>query len=159
MAKYVIDGSTLTAIADAIRAKGGTSAEMLPGEMAALIVAIETGVSMPSWINEIEAVTATISVNSSSIEFASAMTSKATGFIVWASNYSAVPSGSGVVLIGKLGSYEVMVTRSSTGLKADKGDLCSPDASLSGGKMTISGINVSNYWFSGASTYRAIMWR
>ena len=155
----LISRTVLEDIADAIRAKTETSETMLPGEMALLIEAIETGVPMPSWIKEIEAVTATISVNSSSIAFASAMTSKATGFIVWASNYSAVPSGTGVVLIGKLGSYEVMVTHSSMGLDADEGDLCSPVASLSGGKMTISGIGVSNYCFSGASTYRAIMWR
>ena len=42
MAKMLINDSTLTAIADAIRAKGGTSAAMIPGEMAALIAAIET---------------------------------------------------------------------------------------------------------------------
>lgn len=43
MAKMFINDSTLTAIADAIRAKTETSETMLPGEMAALITAIETG--------------------------------------------------------------------------------------------------------------------
>lgn len=41
--KGLITKDTLTAIADAIRAKTETSATMLPGEMAALISAIETG--------------------------------------------------------------------------------------------------------------------
>lgn len=40
--KGLISKSTLTAIADAIRAKGSASAAMLPGEMADLISAIET---------------------------------------------------------------------------------------------------------------------
>lgn len=48
MAKMLINDSTLTAIADAIRAKGGTSAEMLPGEMAALIEAIKTSTANAS---------------------------------------------------------------------------------------------------------------
>ena len=42
MAKYVIDDSTLTSIADAIREKAGTSGMMQPGEMAALIGQIIT---------------------------------------------------------------------------------------------------------------------
>ena len=155
MAKMLINDSTLTAIADAIRAKTETSETMLPGEMAALIAAIETGVPMPSWITEIEAVTATVSSNSGSVQFATAMTAKATGFIVWASTYNAPSTGRGVSVIGKLGSYEVMIA----GTSADDGDLCSPTASLSGGKMTISGTGASNYYFSAGSTYRAIMWR
>ena len=42
MAKGFINDSTLTAIADAIRAKLETSDEMLPGDMAGLIEAINT---------------------------------------------------------------------------------------------------------------------
>lgn len=43
MAKVLINDTTLTAIADAIRAKSETSDTMLPGEMAALIAGIKTG--------------------------------------------------------------------------------------------------------------------
>lgn len=42
MAQGFIEDTTLTAIADAIRAKGGTSAEMLPNKMAELISGIKT---------------------------------------------------------------------------------------------------------------------
>ena len=43
MSKYAIDGATLAAIADAIRAKNGSEDTMLPSEMAGLIEAIESG--------------------------------------------------------------------------------------------------------------------
>lgn len=43
MSKYAIDGATLTAIADAIRAKNGSEDTMLPSEMAGLIEDIESG--------------------------------------------------------------------------------------------------------------------
>lgn len=43
MAKGLINDSTLTAIADAIRAKNGSEDTMLPSEMAGLIEAIESG--------------------------------------------------------------------------------------------------------------------
>lgn len=43
MAKMFINDSTLTAIADAIRAKTESTETMLPSEMAALIEGIETG--------------------------------------------------------------------------------------------------------------------
>lgn len=43
MSKYSIDSSTLTAIADAIREKGGTSDPILAEGMAAAIAAIEAG--------------------------------------------------------------------------------------------------------------------
>lgn len=43
MAKMLINDSTLTAIADAIRAKTETSETMLPGEMADLIAGLEIG--------------------------------------------------------------------------------------------------------------------
>lgn len=43
MSKALITESTLTAIADAIRAKAGTTAAMKPGEMAAAIAAIPKG--------------------------------------------------------------------------------------------------------------------
>lgn len=40
MAKRVIEDSTLTDIADAIREKGGTTAELTPGEMPNAILAL-----------------------------------------------------------------------------------------------------------------------
>jgi hypothetical protein len=43
MAKYTINDTTLTGIADAIRAKGGTSAALTPAQMAEAIAAIQTG--------------------------------------------------------------------------------------------------------------------
>lgn len=43
MSKYVIDGATLSAIADSIRAKKGTTANINPENMPAEIVSIETG--------------------------------------------------------------------------------------------------------------------
>lgn len=54
-----VEGSTLAAIADAIRAKTETTESMLPSEMARLIAAISTGVELPPWISEIEFVQAT----------------------------------------------------------------------------------------------------
>lgn len=67
MAKMLINDSTLTAIADAIRAKGGTSAAMIPGEMAALIEAISTGVELPSWITDMEFATGSLSAEGSNL--------------------------------------------------------------------------------------------
>lgn len=43
MAEYLIQGETLTAIGDAIRAKDGSTAQISPGDMPAKIAAIETG--------------------------------------------------------------------------------------------------------------------
>lgn len=43
MAKYTINDTTLTAIADAIREKSGTTGGIDPADMAALIAAIESG--------------------------------------------------------------------------------------------------------------------
>lgn len=43
MAKYVIDGSTLTSIADAIREKAGASGVIVPEQMAAVIAGIVSG--------------------------------------------------------------------------------------------------------------------
>lgn len=43
MAEYLIQGETLTAIGDAIRAKDGSTAQIAPGDMPAKIAAIETG--------------------------------------------------------------------------------------------------------------------
>ena len=43
MAKYTINDTTLTGIADAIRAKGGTTAALTPAQMAEAIAAIEAG--------------------------------------------------------------------------------------------------------------------
>ena len=43
MAKYTINDTTLTSIADAIRAKGGTSAALTPAQMAEAIAAIQAG--------------------------------------------------------------------------------------------------------------------
>lgn len=46
MSKYLIEDTTLTSIADAIREKGGTTDPILAGSMAAAIAAIETGGSV-----------------------------------------------------------------------------------------------------------------
>lgn len=43
MAKYTINDTTLTSIADAIRAKGGTTAALTPAQMAEAIAAIQAG--------------------------------------------------------------------------------------------------------------------
>lgn len=43
MSEYLIQGETLTAIADAIRAKDGSTAQIAPGDMPDKIAAIETG--------------------------------------------------------------------------------------------------------------------
>lgn len=52
MAKYTINDTTLTSIADAIRAKGGTSAALTPAQMAEAIAAIQAGggvsISLPT---------------------------------------------------------------------------------------------------------------
>lgn len=65
--KGLVSKSALTAIADAIRAKNNTSATMLPGEMAALITAISTGVELPSWIEEIKFSSMRPSVDATSV--------------------------------------------------------------------------------------------
>lgn len=41
--KYTINDTTLTSIADAIRAKGGTSAALTPAQMPEAIAAIQAG--------------------------------------------------------------------------------------------------------------------
>lgn len=49
MAKYVIESTTLTNIAEAIREKNGSTTEYKPSEMPAAISAIETGSSSDEW--------------------------------------------------------------------------------------------------------------
>ena len=53
MAKGLINESTLTAIADAIRVKTETSDAILPADMAAMIEAIETGVTVGKHYGEV----------------------------------------------------------------------------------------------------------
>ena len=48
--KYLINGSTLSAIADAIRAKTGETGTIVANDFATKIAAIPTGVAKPSWI-------------------------------------------------------------------------------------------------------------
>lgn len=61
MADYIIQDSTLTDIADAIRAKTGKSAAMTPAEMVTEIESISDGGALPSWMHiaEVTVVSAT----------------------------------------------------------------------------------------------------
>ena len=58
MAEYIIQDSTLTDIADAIRAKDGSSAPILTEDMADAIAAIPSGTTLPLFIKH-EAITVT----------------------------------------------------------------------------------------------------
>lgn len=53
MAEYIIQDSTLTAIADAIREKTGGTAVLTPAEMATMITGIETGGGLPDGVSAI----------------------------------------------------------------------------------------------------------
>lgn len=62
MAKGLIERSTLTAIADAIRAKTGSSGQMLPSEMAGLIEGISGGTVLKGWVQPTTSQGATLSL-------------------------------------------------------------------------------------------------
>lgn len=66
MATYAIEDTTLTAIANAIREKGGTNAAMTPAEMAALIDAIEAGGGVPEGLTAVTAGSFTPTSNTTS---------------------------------------------------------------------------------------------
>lgn len=69
MAEYLIQDTTLDAIADAINAKTGGSAAMTPAEMAEAIAGIETGLSVPSyWEADIASAIGTINTLRSGIQ-------------------------------------------------------------------------------------------
>lgn len=51
MADYIIQDTTLTAIADAIREKIGETAALTPAEMATMIAGIETGGGLPDGVS------------------------------------------------------------------------------------------------------------
>lgn len=68
MAKYAIDDTTLTDIADAIRAKNQSSDTMTPAEMAAAIAGISAGGGVPSGLSAIEVISFTPSSNLTSVK-------------------------------------------------------------------------------------------
>ncbi len=65
----LIERATLDGIAAAIREKGGTTGEMLPGEMEALIRGIVTGVEMPEDMADCWVVTAVSRIAFGVVEF------------------------------------------------------------------------------------------
>lgn len=54
MSEYLIQGASMTAIADAVRSKAGVSGAMTPAEIAEAIAAIEINAPLPSGITEVK---------------------------------------------------------------------------------------------------------
>lgn len=148
MAKMFINDSTLTAIADAIRAKTKTAETMLPSEMAALITAISTGVELPYWVSDMYFVEATCG------------TSDATTLTVpcpfepdCALIYTGPISVSGYLGIG-VDTVNYHVSR-GTG-SGSSSYIAAPSWTLSGSKLTFTAN--SNLKFKGNQHYYCILW-
>lgn len=90
MAKYVIEDTTLTGIADAIRGKEGSSAEIPASEMAGRIEAIETGSTPEITVSSAGLITATAGTKSATKQLS---TQAAAAITPGTSDKTAVSSG------------------------------------------------------------------
>ena len=167
MALGFINDATLTDIADAIREKKEISDLMFPGEMAELIRSIETGVSLPSWITELEFATATVGTETTSLSIPCSMSSAPTSILMWASTYKATSSTSvyGNCLELKLSNnnYQVsgyMRNQATGGGSANYNGSYDVTVSKSGNtlKVTVT-TSLATVRFTAGSTFRVIMWR
>ena len=149
MAKMFINDSTLTAIADAIRAKTETTESMLPSEMAALITAISTGFDLPeTFCTEIEVVTVT-----------------STGTLVVPCGLSGEPVGCVILHTG--GTYKsntlnhyVLYDGYRTTSSSSDASWNTTNANLGYSNGTITpDMSYAGLYFTSGAEYTCIMWR
>ena len=171
MAKGLIEQSTLTAIADAIRAKSETSDTMLPSEMAGLIDAISTGVEMPDWISEIEFAQVTLSEDSDTLQFPCSMSDAPTMHVLWPASPIATGSVSTSTRVAEMNVTVDVPVQSSSGIMYNSktisavfGVSYSTLSSVSPGTWTVSDGVASlysgdTYLYRTKYTYNVIMWR
>jgi hypothetical protein len=161
MVKMLVNDSTLTAIADAIRAKTESAETMFPSEMAALIEGIETG--NPDFMAEGEYRQITGVATSSSgfyndIKIPCEMDEAPTRMLIFWPGSGSIPSqstylcaiwGDCISAINRLsnitGSYEGGVT--------GNGEVT---ITLAGGYVTIT---CSSLYLKASETYEVYMWR
>lgn len=140
--KGLITKDTLTAIADAIRAKTETSETMLPGEMAALIAGLEIG----SKVQVLYGTTTLTKYGGSSLSLGTTLTGKYHAFVL-AGEITSSPAE-------RILYAHKVATKSKTstlimGRNADEGNLTS-GVSISGSTVSFSGkftlYNVKYHW-------------
>lgn len=151
MSKGLINDSTLTEIADAIRAKTESTDTMLPSEMAALIMGILTG--NPDFMIEGEYLEITgVSGTVGSVKIPCSMSEAPTRMVVRGNTY-----GNNAIKLMAIVNDEHVQWHSSSGV--DYGNSSYNDAagiSLADGYVTVTFGSGS---FSSSATYKIWMWR
>lgn len=89
MSEYLIQGASMTAIADAVRSKAGMSGAMTPAEIAEAIEAIEINAPLPSGIAEIKTGSFLVTEQVQEVTFDLWESSSIKGFWFYANNNSA----------------------------------------------------------------------
>lgn len=170
MSEYLIQGDTLTAIADAIRGKTETTDRMLPEEMAAAIRAIETGIAIPNWATEIELAQVTVTTTSNELNVPCSMSSVPTKHIllctVIPNPYSSYAHRAEISYVYKQKKSSTSTTTTSytwsfvPGISYGDNVITSYAVgtwTLSGGIATLTATETSAYY--AGTTYMVIMWR
>lgn len=165
MPKGLIEQSTLTAIADAIRAKTETTDTMLPSEMAGLIEAISTGVELPSWITEMEFAEVTAS-GASNMKVSTSLSKVPTGYLFYSKTASKITSNKEILMAFKPSTIArlcVVEYETSGGLTAKTSEATNAYAnlirtSLSDGVVTFE-VTTTYLMFDTTAPYMVIMWR
>lgn len=162
MAKGLIEQSTLTDIANAIREMSRTTDSMRPSEMADLIRAIKMAGALPEWITEMEfaQVTTTSTSLSSALNVPCSMESVPTGFYVFdisVPDYTQTKYRYEQLLSN--GVYRCTFYRTGI-LKLATSE--SASVSLSNGVASFRGVSGdadNTYYFNANHTFNIIMWR
>lgn len=89
MSEYLIQGESMTAIADAVRSKAGVSGAMTPAEIAEAIAAIEINAPLPSGITEVKTGSFLLTERAQEATFELWESSSIKGFWFYANNNSA----------------------------------------------------------------------
>lgn len=165
MAECLIQDTTLTAIADAIRAKTETTDTMLPSEMAALIESIATGSDL-GFLSEVctAEVTASSNDTTKTLLFPCDFESIPTGVIAYHTTRVSVTSSSVTYTLAFL-QYKITVSGSDKYIVFASGNALSSGLTYkSGGSVSYTSLNdgvctisMGNRTYSG--TYQVIAWR
>lgn len=172
MAEYIIQDSTLTDIADAIRAKDGSSAPILTEDMADAIAAIPTGGggSLPSVISKIDGGSFTFATDTAvqSNKISHTLGVKPKGYIIWsddvmrvADNYQNIclmfSYGIGLPWLGSIGGTENQIGYSYAMWRKTNGAVQEQNS----GAPKINDTEIApagfHYWCGGA-TYKWLAW-
>lgn len=113
MSIYLIQGETLAALGDAIRAKTGETEPLTPADMATAISGLDVGgFELPDYLTEIRFGTFIENAAKSAYEVEHGLSGKPTGFVVWRGD---VPSNPGSSYINAAYGHSYKYYNPSTG--------------------------------------------